>query len=82
MCILYCIVYSLYQTHLQVYTNGDNKYDARDYDSAKFLDVTSTLDDDVNPDNYCLVYMFTHRDFSNGVLGTCVPLMIRGEKLF
>ena len=52
-----------------MYETADNKYDRTEYAVAKFLDLFSTEDSDVNPNDYCIMYMFTHRDFEDGVLG-------------
>ncbi|XP_063675070.1 disintegrin and metalloproteinase domain-containing protein 10-like [Bolinopsis microptera] len=53
-----------------VYEDSDNVYDRHEYAVAKFLDLFSTKDEDqLNPDDYCIAYMFTHRDFEDGVLG-------------
>ena len=53
-----------------MYTDKNNVYDSGEYAVAKFLDIFSSLDDgQLKPDDYCLAYMFTHRDFEDGVLG-------------
>ena len=59
----------LYTINPQVYDDPDNDYDRHDYAVARFLDLFSTKNEDVNPNDYCLAYMFTHRDFEDGVLG-------------
>ncbi|KAL5256304.1 hypothetical protein ACHWQZ_G011504 [Mnemiopsis leidyi] len=52
-----------------VYESPDNDYDRHEYAVARFLDLFSTKNEDVNPNDYCIAYMFTHRDFEDGVLG-------------
>ena len=43
----------------------DCKYVPENIGVAKFLDISSLE----NHDEYCLSYVFAHRDFSDGVLG-------------
>lgn len=54
---------------IHVYDTADNEFDRKDYAVARFLDLFSTSGNGLVPHDYCIAYMFTHRDFEDGVLG-------------